>query len=481
MEPEPPAEPAAAGSGEPTGPGPRSGLSWRRPPVLVAVVLLLVGVGAAAFGAGLRARPRVAAPARVSTVIYYADGQPMADLGKPWPDGVIGLVVPHVLSELSQQPPLKGWSWKEIANAGLKIYTTIQPKPQQLLERIADGRMPGSPMSLHADMTTAAVVVEPGTGRVLAYFSRGSEQADYAGTYLDEQGALVGSGMHPPGQTFQVYGLAGALGAGVSLQSRWQVGPRDMLGRTGARQVRDPSGCPNGASVCSLADASVNNINSIFYAVTLSITPRKVLEAARNAGITTMRDEHGEPVSLTATESSRLVPARFDTDLTLGGYAVSVMEQANAMATFAAQGRAAGAHFVLKVVSGTQAVYGEALPAPNSKALLTAGAMGDLDWMLSQTQAAGLKGDAPSAGMAGFAPAESANPTDGWMIGYTPQLGMAVWLGGGSSLDRSNNLAAQIYLEFMHSAPVNMGLPAAEPFPPRADVGNAFPDGAVAG
>jgi len=33
----------------------------------------------------------------------------------------------------------------------------------------------------------------------------------------------------------------------------------------------------------------------------------------------------------------------------------------------------------------------------------------------------------------------------------------------------------------MHSAPLTMGLAAAAPFPPRADIGNAFPDGAVAG
>jgi membrane peptidoglycan carboxypeptidase len=72
-----------------------------------------------------------------------------------------------------------------------------------------------------------------------------------------------------------------------------------------------------------------------------------------------------------------------------------------------------------------------------------------------------------------------ASPSDTWMIGYTPQLAMAVWIGGRAT--RADNLAARVYQEFMHSAPPTMGLPAAEPFPPRADVGNTFPDGAVAG
>jgi membrane peptidoglycan carboxypeptidase len=278
-----------------------------------------------------------------------------------------------------------------------------------------------------------------------------------------------------------MYGLAGALNAGVSTRARWEAGPRDMVGRTGDRQVRDPSGCPNGAKVCDLADATANSVNSIFYAVTLSISPAKVLEAARKAGIGTMSDEDGVPVSLTSTEASRLVPAKFDTDLTLGRYAVSVTDQANAMATFAAKGRSAGAHFVAKVVSGTQVVYGEALPASNSRPMLTAGAIADLNWTLSRTPAAALFGAEPSAGMAGFAPAEATVPTDGWMIGYTPQFGMAVWIGGQPVLNRTDNPAAKIYQEFMNAAPSAMGLPAAAPFPPRADIGSAFPDGAVAG
>ena len=59
--------------------------------------------------------------------------------------------------------------------------------------------------------------------------------------------------------------------------------------------------------------------------------------------------------------------------------------------------------------------------------------------------------------------------------------GMAVWIGGQPVPNRAVNPAAQIYQEFMHAAPQTLGLPAAEPFPPRADVGDAFPDGAVAG
>ena len=66
--------------------------------------------------------------------------------------------------------------------------------------------MNGQPENLQA----AAVVVEPGTGRVLAYFGGHSGTgADFAGWYFDEAGDASGFGAHPAGATFQAYALGG--------------------------------------------------------------------------------------------------------------------------------------------------------------------------------------------------------------------------------------------------------------------------------
>ena len=62
--------------------------------------------------------------------------------------------------------------------------------------------------------------VEPGTGRVLAYYG-GSDGtgSDYAGWYFEEDGTATGYGSHPPGSTFKVYDLAEALRQNISLES----------------------------------------------------------------------------------------------------------------------------------------------------------------------------------------------------------------------------------------------------------------------
>jgi membrane peptidoglycan carboxypeptidase len=463
---------------------------WRRQGALVAAALLLVGVGAVAIGLG--ARPKAPAPrAVVPSVIYYADGTVLADLGAPLPDGPAGLVVPHVLSELSAAPgATHGHSWHRLSWAGLKIYTTLYPPTQRLVEEATGNALFGQPAALQA----AAVVIEPGTGRVLAYYGgRDRSGADLAGIYRDESGLPVGFGLHPPGQTFQVYTLAAALNSGVSLRSHWESGPRDMYGATGDQQIQDTSQCPAGARVCTLADAAARNINSIFYQVNLSVNPVRQMETARNAGIQSILDEHGQRTELLAgTDMHQLFPRVFAMDgLSLGKYPVSVIDQANAMATFAASGRPATAHFVSRVMLGDRAIYGERLPPSTTKPILTGGAAADLDWSLSQTPAAALDSHAPSAGMAGSSPAESPDaPTDSWMIGYTTQLAMAVWIGDsvgwpirakdGAAIF-GTGLPASLYRAVMNAAPAGLNLPTAPAFPPRADIGNELPDGAVPG
>src|SRR5262249_30318610 len=130
-----------------------------------------------------------------STTIYYSDGTVLAHLssrraqalrGNQFADvvarvdptstptgdhGPAGLIVPHVLAEVAALPPWQNMSFSQLAAAGLKIYTTIEPSAQHLLERVLDATAAGSVMSGQpVALEAAAVVVEPRTGRVLAYY-----------------------------------------------------------------------------------------------------------------------------------------------------------------------------------------------------------------------------------------------------------------------------------------------------------------------
>jgi len=106
------------------------------------------------------------------------------------------------------------------------------------------------------------------------------------------------------------------------------------------------------------------------------------------------------------------------------------------MATFAADGVRANAHFVVKVIDrllpkDKQVIYNEKVPTGAEKPILNSAQMDDLTWALSQNRPAKLSGGPASAGMPGsweFGRSSSA-VGNAWMVGYTRKLAMAVWIG----------------------------------------------------
>src|SRR5204863_4083025 len=129
------------------------------------------------------------------------------------------------------------------------------------------------------------------------------------------------------------------------------------------------------------------------YGVAERVGPMAVLEKARAAGIDALwlpavGETPARPYELTGTALAGLTPEPFGGDVALGPYPVSVLDQANAMATFAAGGRRAVAHFVRRVGKDFAAVYVEA-PPPGDLALARP-LVDDLTWALSQNAAAAL-------------------------------------------------------------------------------------------
>jgi membrane peptidoglycan carboxypeptidase len=428
-----------------------------------------------------------------TTIKPYAGRADRSGMQRP-----VGLVANHVLSELTTNPSsqFKGMTWSAIRDGGYKIYTTIDPRAQAAVETSADAAVAGSVMAGQpANLQSAAVLVEPGTGRVQGYFGgHDGMGADYAGFYYDEKGGAAGFGAHPPGSSFMVQTLAGGLKAGVSLKSNWQWTPHDMPGRTGTAQIRNASTCPsdqNKTGACSLLDSTVASLNVSFYGLTASVTPAKVLEMARDAGIDSIWTDSRERQDLSQVKDmGQVTPAKFDIIVGLGQYPVTVLDQANAMATYAAGGVRAEAHFVAKVIKDDKVVYGEKLPTSDQRRILSPEAIADLDYALSQTQAGKLTGrDSASKTGSWEYNGRSDQNAHAWMVGYTTSLAMAVWIGGkgeevaikdssGSTIWGSG-LPAKIYRDVMNTAHDAMKLtPAA--FPPPAFVGTDNPPGAIA-
>jgi membrane peptidoglycan carboxypeptidase len=389
---------------------------------------------------------------------------PMAPIDGPVgrPDGV---VLDHVLAELTQSPdsPLRGRTWQSIADSGFQITTTLDARVQAALESVADERVAGSVMAGQPERLQAAgVVVEPGTGRVLGYYGGSNPSgADYAGVVVAEDGTVTGFGAHPPGSAFLVHTLAAALHAGYSLNSRWLWTPHAQAYRA-AGDVRNDGACPTSGSTCSLLDSFGASLNVALYDVTISLSPVGVLTMARDAGIDAMWDTDRTRQDLRTGDLRELMNDGFGAEVGIGDYAVTVLDQANTMATYAARGLRAPAHFVRSVNDDGLLIYGEALPSPDGPRVLTPGQAADLTYALTRAS-----GDPNLALKTGAWPS-SVDATHLWSVGYTSGLGVAIWVGNqgdDAPLAATPALPAQILRRLVAQAHADLGV-APAPFPP---------------
>ncbi len=417
---------------------------------------------------------------------------PQSGLSSP-----VGLIVNHVLDELSHSPgsPFKDMTWDSIEDGGYSIVTTIDPRAQQVLESAADETVAGSAVNGQPqNLQAAGVVIEPGTGRVLAYFGgHDATGIDYAGFYLDSTGEPVGAGRYPPGGSFMAYTLAAALKAGFSLHSHWQWTTHAQPGRSSSNPIRDAGTCPSDQArtgACSLLESVALSLNVPMYDVTASLTPAKVLEMARDAGIDTMWTDERMRQDLRAVgDLTTLTPAKFDFTLGIGQYPVTVLDQANAMATFAAGGLRATAHFVKQVHAGDSVLFGEKLPDLNKPRVLTAGQIADLTYALTWSGTGPTSGLAIKTGVWEFGSQPSQN-AHAWSLGYTSKLATAIHIGNRADeqalLDRNgtpisgSGLPSTILRRVMTGVHEELGLDPT-PFPAPVFAGDTNPPGSVPG
>jgi membrane peptidoglycan carboxypeptidase len=417
----------------------------------VTAALLLLPLALAGCGSA-EPRPEPVPPVTVA----FADGKTLL------PDGYARR---RVLAEAAKavRGPLDGY----------QIVSTIQQRLQQILELATT--LPGQPVNLQA----AAVVTEPKTGRVLAYFGGpAGAEVDYSAM------------PHPPGLSFAAYDLAAALTAGISTQSRWQA-PASMAfpasGRTD-HPVTDTKRCPQGATACTLADAANGGLRIPLYAVTDKIGAGKVIEFAGAAGIDSMQvtvDGGPRAIDLRTAKSGDVVPKYFGTEVGIGQYGVSVVDHSNGMATLAAGGERATSHLVATISKLGKTVYTERLD-PASTGLPPAAAA-NLTWALSQQPAGRLSDGRRTAAVTGtwLLGNRDHSSAHAWIAGYTPRYAMAVWVGNKADEQplkdhngeavTGETLPAQIYRKVLGEALKGTAITQPTQPPPYGDVkaGNA--------
>ncbi len=366
----------------------------------------------------------------------YPKVLPPVDQDATGTQGPNGLIVRQVKAELSNS----GVSEQQLATEGLQIITTIDPKAQQAAVDAARKQLDGEPQNLR----TAVVSVDPRNGAVRAYFGGDS------GTSLD----YAQSTNLQPGSSFKVFELAAALKKGIPLSRTYNgSSPQTIAGQ----RISNSDGESCGR--CSLATALKMSLNTVFYQLTSDVGPQVVADTAHDAGI---------PVEFPGTNQKTLVEpdgSPPNLGIGLGQYPVRVIDMASAYATFAANGMRHDSYFVQKVVTADGNVLLDR-GAPQGKQTIDEAVAKNvtaaMEPIAGYSRSHNLAGGRESAAKTGTTQlGDTSNNRDAWMVGYTPSLSTAVWVGtdkgeaiktSGGSIVYGSGLPANIWKSTMDGA-----------------------------
>jgi membrane peptidoglycan carboxypeptidase len=336
------------------------------------------------------------------------------------PTGPEGFIVNLVKRELTER------GYEDIEASGLRITTTINKGYQDAAVAAVNDVMTGEDTAL---LRQALVSIDPKTGGVVAYYGNAqSSSEDPAVDTTDYAQALKS-----PGSSFKPYTLATALQNGFSVDTRRDgTSPQVFPDRPGL-PVRNSGNaqCAN----CTLKEATTKSLNTTFYGLAYEVGPENVAATARAAaGIPDRWDAEDPTVDPDLLGHETLsIPKTDDTggSIGIGEYAVRPIQQAVGFATFAAGGVYHPAHFVASIADET-GVLATTTGSEGAQQVIPAEVASDVTFAMedvAEYSKRSLDGDRPVASKTGTQGLDAVNNSDAWMVGYTPSISTAVWMG----------------------------------------------------
>jgi penicillin-binding protein 1A len=284
-----------------------------------------------------------------------------------------------------------------VRDGGLRVYTTIQPRLQEVAQDAMSSALPYS-----TDPSSALVSIDPGSGEIETMAS----SSDYAQSQFN----LAAQGHRQPGSTFKAFVLTTAIKQGVDPYSTYYVSkPLDLdLPKWGHWTVHTADEGYLGR--VNLQQATVASDNTVFAQLDLDVGPQRVAETAHSMGIVSPLDG---------------IPAEGIGGLRVG---VSPLEMADAYATLASGGIRHDPVAIRRVAfpggrierpdrTPPRRVVSEAVAYEVTRLLH--------DNITEGTGTAAYTGCAGQAGKTGTTDRE----TDAWFAGYQPNLATVVWVG----------------------------------------------------
>jgi membrane peptidoglycan carboxypeptidase len=374
--------------------------------------------------------------------------------------GPLAHIQTAVLDEVERETHMNLATLKE---KGYTIETTIDPNAQNLAQAAVGKIMQGeSPTIL-----PAMVAVNPTNGEIVAYYG-GSE-----GNGLD-----WAKQPQEPGSSFKPFDLVALLEQGRGLGERYDGTSGRQFVANGPK-IRNASNASCGKD-CTVAEAMKRSINTVFYDIALNtVGTGSVAKAAKQAGIQSPLSPPGQAP---------------DANISIGGgnTQVTTVEMAAAYATFAANGIYHTPHLVKRVLTPDGGVVYQA----DGKMTDGVAAFDQQDSAHNQKIARNVTesllpipaysripcaGGRKCAGKTGTHQyGETEDNAKAWMVGYTPQISVAVSMGAeenhkqvplvnaGGTVVYGSGLPGQIWQEFMNTYLKDM---------PKVDFGRFVPIG----
>ena len=336
----------------------------------------------------------------------YPPVLPKADSSLGVPAGPDGIIVNRVMDELQAR---HGYSEQQIRAGGLRVTTTVDKGYQDAAVASVADVMDGEDETLRE----ALVAVDPKTGAIRAYYGGGTE-FDYA------------RAQRQPGSSVKPYVLATALEQGISVTARRDGSSPQTFPDRPDKPVRNSGGVSCGA--CTLQEAITRSLNTTFYGLAYELGPENVRQTILKAADMPEVWEGGQFKGNTTLANNQGGTA---SSIGIGEYEMRPIDQAHGFATFAAGGVERDPYFVAKVTDNEGATLLE-YAGDEGEQVISADVANDVTFAIegvAQYSKRALEGGREVASKTGTVGSNDDDNSDAWMVGYTPSLSTAVWMG----------------------------------------------------